>query len=346
MDQLTGAFDILRKRFQGYESRPQQLEMADAVLSCLKGKKRLLVEAGTGVGKSFAYLIPAIFAKEKTVVSTASIALQDQLVNKDLVFVQKPLPKEFTYALLKGKNNYLCLKREREFSEFGEAYKTFREWAANTETGDKDELSFIPEFWAKVCGDSDDCNSVQCPFYGDCFYYRHYRNTRKKDILVVNHHLLVYDLLSDFKLIPFHTQLIIDEAHQIENIISHVFGSTLSHSRVMWLLYRLKGLKIEVDHILEPVERFFRMANVPSRALCPVPEAVIGVLKNLKVLLSFDNVIRRLNAQSEASVDDELKDRIQTTVTYVKSLGATLDDFIDQTDSDRAYYLTGNRGLI
>ncbi len=354
MNELTAAFNLLKKSLPDYEDRPQQLEMAAKVFLSLRDKKNLIVEAGTGVGKSFAYLIPAILSNEKTIVSTASIALQDQLVNKDLVFLQKALPHKFSFAILKGKNNYLCLKREREFSDMGEAYKKFREWASTTETGDKDELHFIPEFWSRVCGDSDDCNSALCPFYHECFYYSHYRNLYRKDILVVNHHLLIYDLISEFKLIPFHNQLIIDEAHQLENIISHVFGNILSHSRVIWLLYRLKGLKIAVDHIFDPIDRFFNTPLNPplvrgevkgGKTVCPIPKAVIEELKNLKALLGLENVIRRLNAYMD-SVDDEIKDRLKTTINYVKSLDMTLKDFIEQADKDRVYYLTSSRGLI
>ena len=194
--------------------------MARSVLRCLKEKTNLLIEAGTGIGKSFAYLIPAIMTCEKTIVSTASLALQDQLAEKDLVFLQKELPQKFSFDILKGKNNYVCIKREREFSEISQEYLKFRAWLIETETGAKDELHFVPEFWSRVCGDSQDCNGRLCPFFNDCFYYRHYRYLHNTDILVINHHLLAYDLLSDFNILPFHNQLIIDEAPDIESVIS------------------------------------------------------------------------------------------------------------------------------
>jgi len=245
--------------------------MAGEISYCLNGKKNLLIEAGTGVGKSFAYLIPAILSNEKTIVSTASLALQDQLVSKDLVFLQTELPQQFSFGILKGKNNYLCLKREREFTDISEAYGKFRKWLLETKTGEKGELSFIPKFWSKVCGDSQDCNGKECPFYDSCFYYRHYRHLFKKDILIVNHHLLIYDLLSDFNILPFHKQLIIDEATEVEDVISHVLGSTLSYPRVAWLLYRLKGLKILVDPLFPKVEIFFKGTDIPSQAVFPIP---------------------------------------------------------------------------
>src|SRR4030066_2088066 len=214
MKELSADFRRLKKGFPGYENRPQQVEMAEEVLNCLKDKERLLIEAGTGVGKSFAYLIPAILSEEKTIISTATIALQDQLVSKDLVALKKLLSHDFSFALLKGKNNYLCLKREKEYADTGEAYKTFKRWCDSTKTGDKDELHFIPDFWGSVSADPDDCSGKLCPYYEECFYYRHYSQLHNADILVVNHHLLVYDLLSEFNLLPFHSRLIIEEAHQ------------------------------------------------------------------------------------------------------------------------------------
>lgn len=390
MKELVACFKELKRKFPGYEDRPQQLEMAEEVFACLSDKERLLIEAGTGVGKTFAYLIPAVLSKEKTIVSTASIALQDQLVNKDLVILKKLLPHDFSFAILKGKNNYLCLKREREFVETGEAYNRFREWMSRTATGDKDEIPFIPDFWYRVCGDSDDCSGKECPSYNDCFYYRHYRSVQKVDILVVNHHLLLYDLLSEFNLLPFHNQLIIDEAHQIENVISHVLGAALSRSRVLWLLYRLKGFKIAVEHLYDPVESFFKGKGLQppltispfagegeawpfdSAQVCPepgrrgspeeerrgrgIPQSIVEGLQELRGLLSLNKVIRRLKQHQDAQVvlsmpdpadpRNDLSDRAETTINYVKALARDIDDFIAREDEERVYYTGWNRGYL
>jgi ATP-dependent DNA helicase DinG len=353
LDGLTRAFAILKKKFPGYKSRPQQLEMAREVYVCLKENKRLLVEAGTGVGKSFAYLIPAVLLGGKTVVSTASIALQDQLVNKDLFFLQGALPQEFSYGLLKGKNNYLCMKRAREYPDLIGSFEGFREWVASTVTGDKGELESMPDFWSKICGDSDDCNSLQCPFYGDCFYYGHFREIRNKDVIVVNHHLLIYDLFSGFNLLPSHNRLIIDEAHQIDNIISNVAGTTLNRSRLLWLLYRMRGLKVEVDHLIAPVEDFFTSkeifygsAETSSRTTLPVPDVVTNGLRRLKRTLAFDNLLHKLDNLRESAADDELRDRIDTTVKQVGSLTAIINDFMEQSDGNKVYYLLRNKNEI
>lgn len=344
LDEIETTFKLLERTLPDYEVRPQQIKMAGEVYKTFSKKERLIIEAGTGVGKSFAYLIPAILSKNKTIVSTASIALQDQLVNKDLVFLKKVLPYKFSFEILKGKNNYLCLKREREFSELTSDFMHFRQWTMETKTGDKDELSYVPEFWSKICGDSDDCNTVKCPYFKDCYYYKHYRNLYKKDILVINHHLLVFDLMSDFNLLPFHEQLVIDEAHQIEDVISHVMGSVLNHSRIIWLLYRLRSLKISVDHIFEPVDAFFKSREFQSRIFYPIPEDIIDGLINIHNLLSLNNVLERLDNYNEEELNDELSDKIQTTKKYVNSLEFTIKEFIEQDDTDKVYFIVDNKG--
>ncbi len=347
LDELTSTFNALKKKFPGYENRPQQVAMAKEVFTCFKDKGRLLAEAGTGIGKSFAYLIPAILSGEKTVVSTASIALQDQLVNKDLVFLQGALPPEFSFAILKGKNNYLCLKREKEFQpELGRPYERFAEWVSETETGDKDELSFVPAFWSRVCGDSDDCGIARCHFFRNCFYYRHYRRLHKKDILVINHHLLIYDLLSDFNILPFHGRLIIDEAHQIENIISHVMGGTLSYARIAWLLFRLRGLKVPVDHLFPPLDILFREKAVPSGKVSPLPTAIVDGLQNLRDVLSLKKIARQLTGYQESLDNEETKERIVTTLGYLNSLETDIEDFIEQGNDNKVYYVSGNNKFI
>jgi ATP-dependent DNA helicase DinG len=336
----------LKKVFADYEDRPEQRDMSQEILHCLTEKKNLLIEAGTGVGKSFAYLIPAILSGEKTIVSTSSLALQDQLVTKDLVFLQRTLPQKFSFGILKGRNNYLCLKREKEFAGTGKSYKKFLTWMRKTTTGEKSELQFIPRFWPEVCGDSQDCNGRLCPFHGRCFYYRHYRQLNKKDILVVNHHLLIYDLLSDFNILPFHEQLIIDEASDIEEVISTVFGSHLSYSRTTWLLYRLKGLKIVVDHLFPEVESFFKTAGIQLQTISPIPSHMIERLRHFRDKLALETTVSTLEKHHESTADEETKDRIETTIRYLQSFEADIDDFIAQDDTTRVFYVSANGNAL
>jgi len=342
LKELSSIFDLLKKSLPDYEDRPEQREMAQEILHCLTEKQKLLIEAGTGVGKSFAYLIPAILSGEKTIVSTSSLALQDQLVTKDLVFLHKALPQKFSFDILKGRNNYLCLKREKEFAGTGKGYKRFLTWMRKTTTGEKSELPFIPGFWSEVCSDSQDCNGRMCPFHSRCFYYRHYRQLNKKDILVVNHHLLIYDLLSDFNNLPFHKQLIIDEASDIDEVISTVFGSHLSYSRTAWLLYRLKGLKIVVDHLFPEVESFFKTDGVRLRTISPIPSHFIEKLRYFKDKLALGTTVSTLEKHHESTVDEETKDRIETTIRYLQSFETDIDDFIAHDDTARVFYISAN----
>lgn len=336
----------MQEKFPGYEDRPQQREMADGVLDALLDKKTLLVEAGTGVGKSFAYLIPAILSREKTTISTSSLALQDQLVKKDLVFLKKALPLKFSFAVLKGKNNYVCLKREREYAGSGKFYLRFRKWLSETGTGERSDIPFTPKFWGEVCGDSQDCGGRTCPFYGRCFYYRHYRRLHATDILVVNHHLLLYDLLSDFSLLPFHRQLIIDEAPDIEDVISTVLGSTLTYARTAWLLYRLRGLKVVVDHLFPRVESFFKKTDAPPYPVCPIPGSVIEELKKLRAVLALDKTVTALEKRRQSTEDEELRDRIETTIGYIGLFAEDMDDFIGQGNDDKVYYTESAGGSL
>ncbi len=320
--------------------------MAEEVFRCLSEEKSLLIEAGTGVGKSFAYLIPAIMSGEKTILSTSSLALQDQLVKKDLVFLRKVLPRKFSYDLLKGKNNYLCRKRLRDYEGTGKTYERFITWMSKTKKGEKGELPFVPRFWSEVCGDSQDCNGRLCPFYDECFYYRHYRKLHTADILVVNHHLLIYDLLSDFNVLPFHKQLIIDEASDVDDVIAAVLGSTLSHSRTSWMLYRLRALKIIVDPLFAVADSFFKKAVIPSQPVSPIPPSVIESLKKFRGDLALKKTLSTLKKHKKSAVDNEQKDRIETTTGYVESFAADLDDFIGQKNKDRVYYIEGNRDSL
>ncbi|MBN2687899.1 MAG: hypothetical protein JXR85_06950 [Deltaproteobacteria bacterium] len=346
LDILSSAFNTVKGRFPDYEDRSEQWDMAREIFRCLTDGKRLLIEAGTGVGKSFAYLIPALFTGEKTIVSTSSLALQDQLITKDLVFLEESFPGKFSFAVLKGRNNYLCLKKYAEYVGTGKSYTRFRSWAAKTSTGEKSELSFVPSFWADVCGDSRDCSGKLCSFFGTCFYYRHYRKLSKTDILVVNHHLLIYDLISEFNILPFHESLIIDEASDIEEIISTVFGSGLSYSRTTWLLSRLRGCNIVVDNLVPEVESFFKTTALTPQAISPIPVHITERLRHFKEKLSLSTTRATLEKLMETATDDELKARMDTTAGYLQSFESDVDDFISQDDPDRVFYVSANSAMM
>jgi len=189
----------------GYEQRPQQREMADAVASAFANESRVLVEAATGTGKTIAYLVPAILSGKRTIVSTATKTLQEQIFFKDLPLLRKALPIAFRGVILKGRQNYLCLWqydafrqdplfRRKEDAHYWPAIEAFAE---STETGDRGEINELPDdypTWADLSISADACLGRECAYYQDCFVVRARQRAAEADVIVVNHHLFFADL--------------------------------------------------------------------------------------------------------------------------------------------------------
>ena len=224
---------VFAQKFPGYEHRPQQVEMLKVVARAFNESQHLLVEAGTGVGKSLAYLIPAVhFAVqngERVVISTNTINLQDQLYGKDIPDLQRILPFEFKAALLKGRSNYICLRRLAAFRHSGpssvEEMRLLAKilvWLPSTVTGDQTEL-FLPDskeqaLWSRVCADAETCLADRCRYRekGKCFFYRARREAERAHLIVVNHALLLSDVAVENRVLPDYRYLIVDEAHHLE----------------------------------------------------------------------------------------------------------------------------------
>ncbi|HGJ64342.1 TPA: DEAD/DEAH box helicase [bacterium] len=249
---------LIDNQLKKYEFRIQQLEMATAVSEAFRDSTHLIVEAGTGVGKSFAYLIPAIdFAiskSERVVVSTNTISLQEQLINKDIPFLQKILPYDFKAVLVKGRSNYLCERRlenlityERELFESKDEVDDLtriHQWSAETEDGSLSDLNPQPKMsvWNRVCSERDTClGPAICPHAKKCFYQKARNKIFNAHVLIVNHHLLFSDLslrknAPGFSVLPGYKYLVIDEAHNIENVATEHIGISLSKFSVRYLL--------------------------------------------------------------------------------------------------------------
>ena len=261
IEQVFGAGGLISKVFAGFEERPQQVQMACAVGKALQTGRHLVVEAGTGVGKSFAYLVPAIEqARQRTdppderrasrvLISTFTITLQEQLINKDIPFLADCLPDKFTAALAKGRGNYLCRRRlefalrrqMRLFDEFGSQLEVLRDWAGQIEDGSLSDVPFSPKslLWDAVKSEHGNCRGRKCPHFHDCFYWRARRKLENADIIVANHALLFSDLVlkeEGASVLPDYRYLIIDEAHNIEHVAEEHFGISISDRRVKFLL--------------------------------------------------------------------------------------------------------------
>ncbi len=248
---------IISQQLTGYEYREEQLRMANAVARAFAAAEHLIVEAGTGVGKSFAYLIPAISLSVKTnqpvVISTNTISLQEQLVTKDIPFLHKVLPRDFNAVLAKGRRNYLSRRRLNNLLTYERGlFDTLEEvdqvkqivaWVETTEDGSRADLSIQPTslVWDKVVSDRDNCLGRKCPTYDVCFYFNARNEMYDADLLIVNHHLLFSDLAlrqldSSAGILPDYDHLIIDEAHHLESTATHHTSLKISNSQVKWLL--------------------------------------------------------------------------------------------------------------
>jgi ATP-dependent DNA helicase DinG len=259
---ILGPGGCVARKLAAYEHRTEQLQMAQAVTRAIEGTGHLVVEAGTGVGKSFAYLVPAIQAavrlKKKVVVSTHTIALQEQLLNKDIPFLRSVMKDEFTAVLVKGRSNYISLRRlkgavERQNAIFErpeehDQLATVRMWSNRTTDGSRSDLNFrpLPAVWEAVQSEDGNCLGRKCPSYSECFFYRARRRAQNANILIVNHALFVTDLAlraSGFELLPKYDLAILDEAHTFESVAGQHLGLQLSSLGVDLMLARLSNEK-------------------------------------------------------------------------------------------------------
>jgi ATP-dependent DNA helicase DinG len=267
VDELAATLEeggVFAQDFPGYEYRPQQVEMLRLVAQAFNDSQHLLVEAGTGTGKSVAYLLPAAhFAAqngERVVISTNTINLQDQLYGKDIPDLQRILPVEFKAVLLKGRSNYICLRRLAAFRHSGasslEEMRLLAKilvWLPSTVTGDRAEL-FMPDYkeqalWSRVCADAETCLADRCHYRekGKCFFYRARREAERAHLIVVNHALLLSDVAVENRVLPDYRYLIVDEAHHLEASTTRQLSFTVRRKQMERLLNGLSqnpsGLK-------------------------------------------------------------------------------------------------------
>ena len=260
---VTAAFadgGALAATLPAFEPRPSQRAMAEAVGDIFAAGGVLLAEAGTGTGKTLAYLVPAILSGRRVLVSTGTRNLQDQIYYKDLPALRDSLGVPFTAAYMKGRGNYLCLQRFENLLESDEprsradsAYlDALREWSDQTETGDRAEVEDLPDdypLWNDISASSENCIGSDCPRFDDCFVTRMRRQALESDLVIVNHHLLCADAAvrqgAYGEVIPSCAFTVIDEAHQLENVATQYFGINVSN-------YRLEDLVRDGRRMLAP----------------------------------------------------------------------------------------------
>jgi len=281
VNEVLGPGGLVAAALPGYEDRPQQLQMARAIARAFAAPQHLVAEAGTGVGKSFAYLVPAIEQavreRRRVVVSTYTISLQEQLIEKDLPLLAQATGAEFMAVLVKGRSNYLCVRRlagalarsatlfeadaaRRELARIGQ-------WAMKTRDGSLSDLSPAPDWrvWDRVCAESGHCGGRQCPHHEKCFLQRARRRVFRAQILVTNHALFFSDLAVRAAgaggVLPEHNLVVFDEAHNIENVACDQLGISVSSGQVEYLLSsvwrpkRHKGLLAALPRGAEAAQR-------------------------------------------------------------------------------------------
>ncbi|HQU45698.1 MAG: helicase, partial [Planctomycetia bacterium 21-64-5] len=286
---ILGPKGRIAARLKQYECRSEQFAMAEAVAAAIAEKRHLLVEAGTGVGKSFAYLVPAILAatqdqqtpkqendggeeesgpSRRVIVSTHTISLQEQLMSKDLPLLKSVLPWEFTSVLVKGRSNYISLRRLRSaveratsmFASEGEFadLRRVNAWSRETTDGSLSDIDRrpLPSVWDEARSDHGNCMGRKCPTYNQCFYYRARRRVQNAQILVVNHALYFSDLAlrrEGASILPNHDVVIFDEAHTLEAVAGDHLGMSVASSQVEYALNKLynertqRGLLVHHD---------------------------------------------------------------------------------------------------
>ncbi|MCR4398514.1 MAG: exonuclease domain-containing protein, partial [Firmicutes bacterium] len=258
---VLGENGRLREALPDFEFRPQQLQMGYLVAEALSEGKHLLVEAGTGIGKSLAYLVPAAgFARlnhERLIVSTHTINLQEQLWEKDIPLVKDRLGIDFGTALLKGRANYACLRRWRALvarapgmpPDEAKFVARLAVWLSETVTGDKSELGLLPEqepLWDAIASDADSCEGQACPYGSSCYFQAARSAAGRADIIVVNHSLVLTDAVTGNRVLPEHSHVIFDEAHHLERSAGEHFGESVSSRHIERLLsFIARGLPRE-----------------------------------------------------------------------------------------------------
>ena len=268
--------ESLKRIFPAYEIRDAQIEMARAVDRTIREGGTLFVEAATGIGKTLAYLLPALSCGRRVVISTATKTLQEQIARKDLPLLKRVFNASFDFVMLKGRQNYLCKRRLARFTRqplftFAEEttlFEPFLAWTRETKTGDREELRGFPEhlgFWEEVNSRSELCVGTQCSHFKECFITKLRREAARADLLIVNHHLFFSDLALQEKapaeVLPEYDGVIFDEAHRVESIATLFFGWQLSAGQMEEIVRDLRrwAAMVKTD-VADPLDRLERQS--------------------------------------------------------------------------------------
>lgn len=372
---IFGPKGILANRLKAYEYRPQQFEMSKKIEEAIAKGNHLMVEAGTGTGKSLAYLVPFIFwavkEEKRVVVSTYTKTLQEQLITKDLPFLRKTAGINFSYCLCVGSNNYLCLRRFSQnqiqglFESIEEVaeFRKISTWAEKTQAGLKSELIFEPSLglWSKICREPDLCLGKKCVHFDDCYYYQAKKKQYHSQILVVNHHLFFANLASAEQVLPKFHAVVFDEAHNLEDVATNYLGAEISNSQIKYMLDSIynsntdKGILVKVkgqndlkgrvkkalNEVRNAADSFF------SKILLKFNPQELNLVKRLREANFIDNPLHEpldfltseLGKLKAKIPDEETKLEISAYQTRTQAIKDTVELIICQQKSDYVYWI-------
>ena len=370
LDEIFGAGGLLEKNLPNYELRPQQAGMANAVLSAVSEKKHLIVEAGTGVGKTLAYLIPSIFwavlNKKRLLVSTYTKTLQEQLTEKDLPFLKNILGLEFKYALCVGSENYVCLRRIKRSYQLGlfddhESLKKLLDWLKTTKKGLKMDIDFkiSDDMWHSVCRESDMCLGRKCLHRSECFYQKSKMEQYNSDILVVNHHVFFTNIAAGGRVLPKYDAAVFDEAQSLEEVASSYLGVEVSNTGLNYILSRIfnpkKGAGIlkllnlsfeEKENFIDAVVKLREEGNIFFNSIISkfgMDKNVIRVRQPGIVENNFDAPLMRLadilKKAAAATSDDEIKYELKGYFGRLAGIKKGIEIFLKQSYPDYVYWV-------
>lgn len=341
-------FQRLEDTLSSYEERPQQIEFAKLIERALSARKTGIFEAGTGTGKSLAALIPAALSRKRVVVSTATIALQEQYINKDIPCLQTLLPFDVKAALFKGRGNYVSLRRYEDYKLEAEIDPRIAKWVDKSRTGDRAELDFVPstDMWNEIDSDADDCLRQKCPTYGQCFYFKSKKEAELADIIVVNHALLLIDAISGGNILPPYEVLIVDEAHQLPDIASKSFSLGISLRGVQLLAAKAVKQVAAPAHIVHNMEEsaeelFGRIHQAFALGKSRLRNALEGISDLLSCMYVFRDWLSAQEFEYILDVDNQreklklkAKKLFNTASTYIKCL-----NLLESMDPDWVFWV-------
>ncbi|MBN1567978.1 MAG: ATP-dependent DNA helicase [Acidobacteria bacterium] len=324
LNQILGPGGAVAANHPYYEHRPGQIQMAQAVADAMEQNQHLCVEAGTGTGKTLAYLLPVIFSNKRVIISTATKNLQEQLFFRDLPFLEKALGRKLSVCYMKGRSNYLCWNKLEDIE--GEAYlfsphdpeylRLIKKWAQKTSTGDRAELTELPDdllLWHRLDARRETCSGQKCRNFDACFVTRVRQQALESDIIIVNHHLFFADLAlrqGDFaSVLPDYSILVFDEAHELEDVATQYFGVSISNYRVEELVRDTDRALLETGaasaYIAEQLEKlaerskefFTQFQNKEGRFVLQPLGSGLGVRRGLNGTDRFSDSYRGLRMQ-------------------------------------------------